>query len=137
MAANYSSSRVYQIPLQCFVDELRAPQFYSMLGFSPGRETPTPSGPVFYFARGMSMLSWGDSLTVSIYPIAPGSVQVTVSSECAMPTQVIDWGQNKKNVEKIFAHLETYVPRRAAIGCPGCGCARTEGAFCTQCGTKY
>jgi hypothetical protein len=55
---------------------------------------------------GMSLFSWGENMTVTI----EDNGNVTIKSESAMPTQLIDWGRNKKMVHKIFASLATVRP---------------------------
>lgn len=53
-------------------------------------------------SRGMSMTSWGEKITVTLLPVNEYQTGVTVYSECAMPTQIIDWGKNKENVAAIL-----------------------------------
>jgi len=52
---------------------------------------------------GFSLFSWGENLHITV----EDNGNVTIKSECAMPTQLIDWGRNKKIVHKIFATLAT------------------------------
>jgi len=35
---------------------------------------------------------------------------VRLRSECALPTQVIDWGKNRQNVERIVEALRPLAP---------------------------
>lgn len=51
---------------------------------------------------GFSFWSWGETITVSL----SRSGEILVKSECVLPTQVISWGKNEANVNKIFAQLE-------------------------------
>jgi len=52
---------------------------------------------------GFSLFSWGEKLHITI----DDKGNVTIKSESAMPTQLIDWGRNKKIVHKIFASMAT------------------------------
>src|SRR6185295_18799137 len=45
--------------------------------------------------------SWGEKVTIEFDP--DGSVVIT--SKCSMPTQCIDWGKNKRNVQKLIDEL--------------------------------
>lgn len=109
MAASFQQEKVYQIPAANFFAELRSPHFWNTLNFVFRSENPTPGGYWYRFHHGVSMASWGEKLTVTVVALSPTATQVTVHSECGMPTQLIDWGKNKSNVNKVFAHLETCV----------------------------
>ena len=50
---------------------------------------------------GFSFRSWGEN--VSVHVDDTGTVQVT--SECSMPTQLVDYGKNKSNVTRFLAGL--------------------------------
>jgi hypothetical protein len=54
--------------------------------------------------KGMSLTSWGNNITVSITRSLNGCY-VDVLSECAMPTQVIDWGSNEGNIKNLAKEL--------------------------------
>jgi len=49
-----------------------------------------------------NLLSWGERIVVEILP--GGEIQVT--SKCAYPLQIIDWGKNRQNVRQFFARLD-------------------------------
>lgn len=57
----------------------------------------------------MTWLTWGHSLTATV-GFGPSGALVTVRSESALPTQVIDFGANRKHVERVVAQLRTRVP---------------------------
>ncbi len=50
----------------------------------------------------VSFFSWGERITIEFL----GRGELRVTSRCAMPTQWIDWGKNKGNVEKFLDELE-------------------------------
>jgi len=53
--------------------------------------------------------SWGENVTATV-GFGPAGSLVTLVSECAMPTQLLDWGKNRANVERIVAQLRALVP---------------------------
>ena len=109
MAANYQETRVYRCLISGFVEELRSQRFCSVLNLELKSENPLPTGVWYRFHHGMSMASYGEKITVTLNAMNDGSLQVTIHSECGMPTQVVDWGKNKSNVEVIFNYLESTV----------------------------
>ena len=50
----------------------------------------------------INIWSWTEEIEVRI----SSSGEVYMESRCYIPTQVVDWGKNKKNVNKFFAELE-------------------------------
>ena len=50
---------------------------------------------------GFNLRSCGENLSVSVN--TPGMVQIT--SKCVLPTQIIDWGKNKKNCNMFMKAL--------------------------------
>ena len=42
---------------------------------------------------------------IAITPTVKGSA-VRIRSECSMTTQLVDWGKNKKNIERFAQELE-------------------------------
>jgi hypothetical protein len=51
---------------------------------------------------GFSFFSWGERIRV----VVRGEGRVLVRSECALPTQWIDWGRNEANVERFLRALD-------------------------------
>jgi len=62
-----------------------------------------PSGEL-RASTSMSGMSWGEDITIAVSP-APGGCSVYVASELNFKFQLVDWGVNRKNVEKIIAGL--------------------------------
>ncbi len=56
---------------------------------------------VIHAKSAVNFWSWREKIEVNID--ADGSV--SMKSECVLPTQVVDWGKNKKNVQQFFAYL--------------------------------
>jgi hypothetical protein len=59
----------------------------------------TPKGYGWRGHMTMSLASWGEEVTLTA--LAPQ--RLLVRSECAMPTQCLDWGRNEKNVKRVVA----------------------------------
>lgn len=57
----------------------------------------------------MGMRSWGENVLATIR-YGPRGAVLTLRSECALPTQVIDWGKNRQNVELIVEALRPLAP---------------------------
>ena len=59
------------------------------------------------------MSSWGENITVTLTGYSNGT-HIRIYSECSMPTQLIDWGENEKNVKELFKYFEYQMPRKPA-----------------------
>lgn len=64
----------------------------------------------FHASLVMNGLSWGETFTVSL-----GEGAVTVISSCVFPFQVFDWGKNKQNVVRFFAHFSPKEARESVL----------------------
>ncbi len=108
MGAKAEGRKTYQVPSGYFSGKLRSIQ-QSGLGMSVTSENPTATGVWYRILHGMTARSYGEKITVTLTPTANGT-DVHVHSECGLPTQIMDLGQNKKNVADIFAYLENGMP---------------------------
>lgn len=54
-----------------------------------------------YAKSKLSLWSWTEKIDVTV----EDNGNVTMKSECSLPTQIIDWGKNKRNVNKFFNTL--------------------------------
>lgn len=61
-----------------------------------------PSSGRLIGASKTSLWSWGENITIEVDE--DGTTHI--KSECKLPTQIIDWGNNKKNVNKLLAALD-------------------------------
>ena len=149
MAAKYSSF----IVLRATVEQLRAmicaPDFVPTLQMHFQSQITTPNGIALHLKSKVTMSSWGETVTINLSRVSPNEVRVDVLSECNMPTQIFDWGKNKKNVGMIFDHMNRNLHRFAAPTpqassnepqpkvCPGCASPIEQGElFCPNCGTR-
>jgi hypothetical protein len=55
---------------------------------------------------GFSFWSYGENISVQA-----GDGTVDVRSECLFPTQLVDWGKNKRNVNRFFGNLAALLPQ--------------------------
>ena len=50
----------------------------------------------------ISMASWGEKITVQFLP----NGSISVSSACAFPVQIFDWGKNKQNIDRLIETIK-------------------------------
>ncbi|MDA7522032.1 hypothetical protein N9Z55_03280 [Akkermansiaceae bacterium] len=54
----------------------------------------------------LNLRSWGEKIIITF--LSNGSISVT--SKCALPTQLFDWGKNETNIKKFMAELKKQDP---------------------------
>lgn len=108
MARKADGQKLYPVPISFFVEKCRAIETAG-LELSFKSENPTETGVWYRFHHGMSMKSYGEKITVTLTPSA-GGTDVHILSECGMPTQLMDMGKNKSNVEQLFQYFEWGMP---------------------------
>lgn len=65
------------------------------------------TGPGFIKAStGMSMSSWGETITIQVQPVG-NIANVEISSKANW--QLIDWGKNDQNIRNFINNLSKYV----------------------------
>jgi hypothetical protein len=73
-------------------------------------------GPRGVTARtGFSFISWGENLTVFVEGAGPQGTTLNVRSELIWPLTWIDYGKNRRNVERLISQVGS----RLAPGAPG------------------
>ena len=101
MAAKSADKYLVTSQLMYLVEKLRCVQgFYIKEEVADGR-----GGVIFKMSHDISFASWGENVTVKIYPYNEQQTVVDILSECSMPTQLFDWGQNSKNVKDVLGYL--------------------------------
>ena len=161
MAAKYQNIYTMNVSIQQLRNIILSDAFASSLHIGLKSENPTQTGVWFRFHHGTSFTSWGEKITITLQPLSADSTQVTIHSECGMPTQVVDWGKNKQIVGNIYNYLASnlsYIPAQpvqqpvqqpaqqpvqqpaqpcAPKFCSQCGTPIKAGAlFCTNCGVR-
>jgi hypothetical protein len=56
---------------------------------------------------GFSFSSYGENVSIQV---GDSGSTVDVRSECIWPTQLVDWGKNRRNVTRFFEQLATLLP---------------------------
>src|SRR3954466_15485986 len=87
---------------------LSQPMLCELIGESLGRlgwhfERPTLN--TFSARKRVNLLSWGEKIAVEV----SHDGTVMIRSECLLPTQCIDWGKNKRNVDAFFDEVSRVV----------------------------
>ncbi|MBN1922797.1 MAG: hypothetical protein JW892_16225 [Anaerolineae bacterium] len=102
MAANSRKVLVINLPFEQVVPVVEQ----ALLKIGAKISDSDPSSGSIKAKRGVSLKSWGDNITISIARSQSGC-HVDVLSECALPTQVIDWGSNENNIQKLAQELSS------------------------------
>ena len=101
MGAKASDKVLVTGQLMYLVDRLR-----NIQGFRIVKEYPDgKNGVIFEMVHDISFTSWGENITIEMYPLNEAQTVVDILSKCVMPTQVFDMGQNKNNVNDILGYL--------------------------------
>ena len=58
-----------------------------------------------HLSNGVSLRSWGESITISFFDPMNGGTRIIVDSKPKLATTLIDYGKNKKNVEAIEQYI--------------------------------
>jgi len=58
-----------------------------------------------YATRGITIRSWGDNVKIEILEDGHGGSIIRAVSEATVPSTVVDYGQNKDDLERIFGML--------------------------------
>ncbi|WP_182111303.1 MULTISPECIES: hypothetical protein [unclassified Actinotalea] len=74
-----------------------------------GLEGVAGGGGIMNGTVGVSWASWGEKIRATIGHGTHGSV-VHLHSESALPTTLIDFGKNKKNLAKVVAAIRDHAP---------------------------
>lgn len=106
MAANFETNYIINAKINQVVGALRNPAFCTELNLDFISERPVPGGVWYQYSHSVSFSSWGEDITMSLTPINDTSTQIAIRSECSMPTQIVDWGKNKKMVKSICDYLQ-------------------------------
>lgn len=105
MAAKFQSQILINAQLMQVVERIRGIHMLGK-GFQLTGEIPiNGGGVVMQLKHRVSLSSWGEKIEIALMPY--GNMQTTahIKSECSLPTQVIDWGKNKGNVNEIVKYL--------------------------------
>ena len=97
MSFGFPAFHESQLALPFPVDDQWIAHTARCLGWTYGGRSPDPRfGCVWIVTVGITMWSWG--ATLRLWPLGPQ--QLGLRSACDFPLQCIDWGDNRRNVEK-------------------------------------
>ena len=109
MAANSNRTIFINSDINYVAGVLRNFHFQNYTGFAIKSELPSyNNGVCFRFTNSVSFTSWGEEIMITITPDNSGALRVDIASECTMPTQIIDWGKNKENLNKVVGYLQNF-----------------------------
>ncbi len=63
-----------------------------------------PATGLITMTSGFSFSSWGEKVSVNVGQVTEGSIQVDIQSK--LKFGLVDWGKNKKNLNKLFFGVE-------------------------------
>jgi hypothetical protein len=100
--AKYNAERVYRIRaykmLKAILRALEEAKFELA--------NVSRSGDEIVAISNVSMRSWSEHITIRVVDKSD-ECTVRFKSVCAMPTQVFDWGKNRKNAQEFFRKLDS------------------------------
>ena len=105
MAAKYSNTYALNAYIGHICEVVKDMRFYDFLKLKFNSVSQIQGGMLYRYTSSINLSSWGENIDITVLYINENSSQVIIKSECALPTQLIDWGKNKSNVEKIYNHL--------------------------------
>ena len=53
----------------------------------------------------MTWLSFGENVTLTVEATGPSTTRVTLLSASSVPTQIVDWGVHRRNLNKLQASM--------------------------------
>ncbi len=116
MAANSNRTIFINSDINYVAGVLRNFHFQNYTNFRFKSEVPSyNNGVSFRFTNSVSLTSWGEEIIITITPDNSGALRVDISSECSMPTQIIDWGKNKENLNKVVGYLQNFCQQQNNI----------------------
>jgi hypothetical protein len=83
------------IPPQQTIKDVLASLRWKVRSEAPAKITASTS---------VNLWSWGERVVIEFF-----NDGILVTSSCALPTQCIDWGKNKRNVKKFINALEQQI----------------------------
>lgn len=149
MAAKDTQSRTYNVPAHILMNLIKSPNLTAAASLTVS--VCDDYRMIYTFKHGVSFTSWGETVTIQLVPVAENVTNLYITSECSLPTQIVDWGKNAENITKIMCYLDSSVNyammnyaqppvvNQAPVQsvCRNCGAKLLDGAaFCTSCGTK-
>lgn len=70
--------------------------------------TTDPTEGIIQGRIGVSWQSWGEKIMIKLDELNSEETVVTITSKPLLPTTVIDYGKNKRNITRLTKYIETY-----------------------------
>ncbi len=105
LAANHTETYMLNINIQTIYGILGDPRFYEGYKLTFLSSAPVQNGAKYRYSTNVNFSSWGEYIDIDAIFINDNTTQITIKSECAVPTQFVSWGKNKKNVTDLYNYL--------------------------------
>lgn len=137
MAANHTETYTLNVNIQAIYGILGDPRFYEGYKLTFLSSAPVQNGAKYRCSTNVNFSSWGEYIDIDALFVNEKTTQITIKSECAMPTQFVGWGKNKKNVTDIYNYLVSALSGyQNPVNNPPQAAPQTSGQskFCIYCG---
>ena len=156
MGAKYEGRFIFNYNINLLYQLLTDIKFLMDMNFSINVNNYQPQTCLMRYNHSMTFTSWGEKITILLTALNDSQTSVSIESKCMLPTQIIDYGKNRKNVDQINAYIVQNIgaftmnqqhstsqqyapyPNSQSVYCWNCGCALSvnSGNFCSCCGAK-
>lgn len=109
MAASYNNIYSINASVAELSEMLKDVRFWGLFNFQFHGESTVSNGAWFRFATSASLTSWGEKIDIYLSAAGDRLTNVNIKSECSAPTQIIDWGKNQENVNKIYMYIASHI----------------------------
>ncbi len=70
------------------------------------------SRPMIMLECGVTLWSWGETVTVECVPVSPDTTDVIITSQPKLSTTLFDYGKGKRNIAKVYEAISQYLLSR-------------------------
>lgn len=109
MAASYNNVYSINASVAELSEMLKDVRFWGVFNFQFHGESTVSNGAWFRFATSANLSTWGEKIDIYLSAAGETLTNVNIKSECSMPTQIIDWGKNQENVNKIYMYIASHI----------------------------
>ena len=98
---------VYNFP----VDQVYTAAVYAVQSLKYNVRVADASTHSIQISFGMSLFSYGETMTVGCYEIEGGRTSVIFSSKSVLGTEIGSRSKNKKNIQKLISAIPQFLPQ--------------------------
>ena len=91
MAANHTETYTLNVNIQSIYEILGDPRFYEGYKLTFLSSAPVQNGAKYRCSTNVNFSSWGEYIDIDALFVNENTTQITIKSECAMPTQFEIW----------------------------------------------